>query len=659
MDMFEAEVALDHLSFGGEPDEAARQRVVARYGLSGPASWRTADWQLGDVVARLQRLLPDADCAIAIIDGDLTWVLRDPRTGPVSVTARAHSLCGRVLSLMTCGEFYLTPDASEDALLADSPWVNGQAAAIRGYAAFPLIGAGGYVLGTMCAGFPVPGQPRPAHLAALVKSRDEALAVLESRRRDRAGEPAPAASRAGRHELDTPEDGWNIDAIIDDRAVRTLFQPVVRLDTHAVVGFEALTRGPAGSALEAPAALLKAAAAVGRLGELDWLCRAHALQAAAAANLHPSLSWLINVEPAGLALDCPVHLRKAVDLARTDLRVILEIVERDTGGHVRDLLHAADQARRDSWGVALDDVGAEETSLALLPFLRPDVVKLDMRLIQGRPHAAAAAVTAAVRAYAERTGAVILAEGVETPEHERLARVFGATYAQGRRYGPPAPLPARVPAPRQPIPLRQKLAPLTGETPFDVLSAAIRPDRACRADLDHIPRHLYEQTTLLAEASVTLICLPEYSADEPFDIPDQSALSAANALTVVLGPDVCLRVDSRFQIATVAPGSRMRGEWITIVTTPHHAAAFVARPSGAQGPEGQSAFDYIYTHDRNAVIVAARAFLHQSRTARTAEPLDEPRAISSGIRRLRRGATVSRQPNQPAPSKQRGPDVRA
>ena len=35
-------------------------------------------------------------------------------------------------------------------------------------------------------------------------------------------------------------------------------------------------------------------------------------------------------------------------------------------------------------GVALDDVGAAPPSLAVLPFVRPDLIKLDMRLLQGR-----------------------------------------------------------------------------------------------------------------------------------------------------------------------------------------------------------------------------------------------------------------------------------
>nr|MDQ3342471.1 EAL domain-containing protein [Actinomycetota bacterium] len=38
--------------------------------------------------------------------------------------------------------------------------------------------------------------------------------------------------------------------------------------------------------------------------------------------------------------------------------------------------------REAGWGIALDDVGAEPASLALLPFVQPDVVKLDLRLVQ-------------------------------------------------------------------------------------------------------------------------------------------------------------------------------------------------------------------------------------------------------------------------------------
>ena len=78
-------------------------------------------------------------------------------------------------------------------------------------------------------------------------------------------------------------------------------------------------------------------------------------------------------------------------------------------------------------------------SLAFLPLLRPDVVKLDLRLVQERPGPAIAEIMNAVNAHAERTGAVVLAEGIETEEHLVMARALGATLGQGWLFGRPGP----------------------------------------------------------------------------------------------------------------------------------------------------------------------------------------------------------------------------
>ncbi len=61
-----------------------------------------------------------------------------------------------------------------------------------------------------------------------------------------------------------------LDRILGDRAVRAVYQPIVDLATGRPVAYEALARGPVGSALEAPDRLLAAARAAGRLVELDW-----------------------------------------------------------------------------------------------------------------------------------------------------------------------------------------------------------------------------------------------------------------------------------------------------------------------------------------------------------------------------------------------------
>ena len=47
--------------------------------------------------------------------------------------------------------------------------------------------------------------------------------------------------------------------VLDERAIQPLFQPLIDLEHRHVLGYEALARGPMGSALETPAALLAGA----------------------------------------------------------------------------------------------------------------------------------------------------------------------------------------------------------------------------------------------------------------------------------------------------------------------------------------------------------------------------------------------------------------
>jgi EAL domain-containing protein (putative c-di-GMP-specific phosphodiesterase class I) len=207
-----------------------------------------------------------------------------------------------------------------------------------------------------------------------------------------------------------PEVAGELARIIDGRMVRAVFQPLIDLASGDVVGFEALARGPAGSMLESPGALFEAAYGIGRVAELDWVCRAAAFEAAARAELDSALRLFVNCEPASLGVACPDDLWPVVDVAERRLRVVMEVTERAVARDPAGLLGAVARARAVGWGVALDDVGAEPASLAVMPFVRPDVIKLDLRLVQGRTTAEVARIVNAVRAQAELTGARILAE---------------------------------------------------------------------------------------------------------------------------------------------------------------------------------------------------------------------------------------------------------
>jgi len=159
--------------------------------------------------------------------------------------------------------------------------------------------------------------------------------------------------------------------------VHSLYQPVVHLQTRTVIGYEALARGPEGTELYTPDALFAAARAQGTLGELDWACRIAAFDGAVKAHLPSTLELFVNVEAAALNAPPPPGAAAALSAAG-GLSVVIELTERDLTGDVAGLLRAVERARAQGWRIALDDVGAAPASLALLPFLRPEIIKLDL-----------------------------------------------------------------------------------------------------------------------------------------------------------------------------------------------------------------------------------------------------------------------------------------
>ena len=127
------------------------------------------------------------------------------------------------------------------------------------------------------------------------------------------------------------------------------------------------------------------------------------------------------------------------DEAPGGLQVVLEITERAAGSAARPSCCAPSSGSgREGWRIALDDVGADDMSLAFMPLLRPEVVKLDLRLVRDRPSPEVASIMNAVSAYSESTGALVLAEGIENAGHLVTAGALGAVLGQGWLLGRPA-----------------------------------------------------------------------------------------------------------------------------------------------------------------------------------------------------------------------------
>ena len=168
------------------------------------------------------------------------------------------------------------------------------------------------------------------------------------------------------------------------------------------------------------------------------------------------MTIFLNFKPGTLTSPYPKDLAKDIIRARKQSRVVAEIDEEDLRNEPALVLEAASRARADGWGVALDNVGATPASLALLPILHPDVVKLDLRVLaQHRGHESAEIEIRSGRTQ-RSSGAAILAQRVETESDILEARGYGAIYGEGWRYGRPDVLPKGEHIPRAAFPFLRR-----------------------------------------------------------------------------------------------------------------------------------------------------------------------------------------------------------
>ena len=92
------------------------------------------------------------------------------------VCSREVSMCSRVF---LSGETTIVPDASQDPMFKDHPFVTGRLAAIRFYASVPLTTADGFVLGSLCIFSPAPADLSAEKKTALEIIASQVVSVLE------------------------------------------------------------------------------------------------------------------------------------------------------------------------------------------------------------------------------------------------------------------------------------------------------------------------------------------------------------------------------------------------------------------------------------------------------------------------------------------------
>ena len=235
-----------------------------------------------------------------------------------------------------------------------------------------------------------------------------------------------------------------IEELIARRDLSAVFQPIIDFDDGAILGYEGLIRGPAGTPLETPFALFSQALAEGCALELEQAAARTCINAFAKLDFDGKL--FLNFS-AGAILQLADAQEDTLALLRhrgvDPQRIVIELTEQSTILDVASFLPVISTLRAAGAQFALDDYGTANASMNLWVRLQPDVVKIDRFFIHGI--ATDSLKFEAVRAmqhFANASGARLVAEGIEDEADLIVVRDMGIGCGQGFFFGRPHAQPA-------------------------------------------------------------------------------------------------------------------------------------------------------------------------------------------------------------------------
>jgi len=236
--------------------------------------------------------------------------------------------------------------------------------------------------------------------------------------------------------------------------VTTRFQAVVDLQSQGLLGYEALSRGPAGTDYHAPLSLFEAAGECDLVFELDRHCRKKALESA--KGLPADLKLFVNVFPSSM-YDPDFQGTALIDmlgkLGLSPAQIVLEISEKYAIENYTLFIEALKNFTDVGFLIAVDDIGAGYSGLEKIAHLNPRYLKLDMQLVRDIDASYMRREMArAVKAFADRTESSVIAEGIEREGELEVVMELGIEYGQGYLLGRPGEgfdyvRPARAAAP--------------------------------------------------------------------------------------------------------------------------------------------------------------------------------------------------------------------
>jgi EAL domain-containing protein (putative c-di-GMP-specific phosphodiesterase class I) len=408
---------------------------------------------------------------------------------------------------------------------------------------------------------------------------------------------------------ETSSDFQELQDILDHDSIVPVFQPIVDLVTGSTAAYEALSRGPSESPLRTPEQLFAVAGRYGLVDELDWACRVAALKQALAAGIRPPLTVFLNIEPTVVS-EAPERAGPVLARAMAGLRVIVELTERELLAHPASLLDEVEAIRQTGWGVALDDIGAHPHSLAMMPVIEPDVVKVDQASLRCMPKAMASDVVSGVMTYCRRSGASCVVEGLESDEDLATARTLQTRYGEGWKLGKPDAMTSRPRSMFAPVPLLNPRPHRPAHRLIALVTRRDPPQQLKRRAVDKLTDDVLHHAAAMGGEVLVVACV-QSQANLTEQLRQQlEKLATQVAHVSILGGGVTSPVAANVRGTRLTVDDPLVCEWVIAVIGLHESIALVAADLGDDYNDILNRrYDAAVTYDPTLVTDIARALL--------------------------------------------------
>lgn len=227
-----------------------------------------------------------------------------------------------------------------------------------------------------------------------------------------------------------------LDYIINNKQIRTVFQPIISLMDGSILGHEALSRITCESEIKNTEMLFTIAEEYNRLWDLELLCRTTALEAAYKFRIPLySKKLFINVNPNIMNYEnFKIGFTKSFLMKYNIIpqNVIFEITERNVIEDMDIFKTTINHYKEQDYQIAIDDAGAGNSGLNLISDVNPNYIKLDMNLIRDvDSDRVKFAIVKGMVEFSKVSNIFIIAEGIETYEELNTLVNLGVQYGQG------------------------------------------------------------------------------------------------------------------------------------------------------------------------------------------------------------------------------------